>query len=254
MIKINYEYKGQGFPIVFIHGLSDDLRLWDPLLTELSKKYRTITFDLRGHGKSEKPEGPYSMKQFAGDLYGLLQKLDIKEAHFVGFSIGGAILQQFTLLSPDMVKSMVLMSSFSYVNPHLKNELLKLQISLIEGGFASFFDYILPLILDSKHIKENQIEIAEVKKEKIKTVSDDALIRSIDACLEFDIKDSKIDKPALIISGRDDIFTPVQLEEELHKDLKHSKWEIIEDTGHNVLIEENVPLILEMIDDFFETI
>ncbi|MGZ7068393.1 MAG: alpha/beta fold hydrolase, partial [Methanobacterium sp.] len=94
------------------------------------------------------------------------------------------------------------------------------------------------------------------KREKIKTVSEDALISSIDACMVFDIKDSiyKINKPALIISGRDDIFTPLQLGEELHKDLKHSKWEIIEDTGHNVLIEENVPLILEMIDDFFETI
>ncbi len=88
MIKINFEDKGHGFPIVFIHGLSDDLRVWDPLVAGLLDNYRTITFDLRGHGKSEKPAGPYSMEKFAGDLYGLFRNWKSNEAHFIGFSIG----------------------------------------------------------------------------------------------------------------------------------------------------------------------
>lgn len=121
-IKINYMEKGEGFPIVLIHGLSDDLRFWDPLVPSF-KIYRTIVLDLRGHGKSEKPEGPYSIEQFSEDIYQFLLKMNIKKAHFIGFSMGGAILQQFTLDHLQMVQSMVLISSFSYINFYLKRSL-----------------------------------------------------------------------------------------------------------------------------------
>ena len=88
-IKINYIEKGKGFPLVLIHGLSDDLKLWGHLIPELSRNYRIIALDLRGHGSSGKPDSPYSIEQFSRDIYCLLIKLKIKRVHLAGFSMGG---------------------------------------------------------------------------------------------------------------------------------------------------------------------
>lgn len=252
MIKINYIEKGTGFPIVFVHGLSDDLKFWEPLIPELSKNHYVIALDLRGHGKSEKPEGPYSIKQFADDIHEFLLKLEIKKAHFIGFSMGGAILQQFTLQYPEIVESLVLISSFSYINPYLEDKLTILRKSLIEGGFGAFFDEILPLILTQQFIKNNQFEIAEVRKEKIKTESREALIWSIDACIEFNLKDeiSNISKSTLIISGKNDQLTPPGLSKQIYAAINDSIWEKIDNTSHNVFIHENIPILLDIITQF----
>lgn len=254
MIKINYEDKGQGFPVILIHGLSDDLRFWDPIVSELSKNYRTIAFDLRGHGKSDKPEGPYSIKQFVEDIYGVLLRLGIKEAHFIGFSMGSAILLQMALDHPQIVNKLVLISSFSFINHDLENNFINLKECLVEGGFSLFFDKMVPLVLLSESIKENQSTINEIKEEKVKTESEVALINSIDACLNFNIKNeiSKISKPVLIICGKEDIFTPLSFSKQIYKSIKDSKLEIIENTGHNILILQNIPQILEILTNFLD--
>jgi 3-oxoadipate enol-lactonase len=254
MITINYEDKGHGFPVVLIHGLSDDLRFWDPVVAELSKDYRTIAFDLRGHGKSDKPEDSYSIEQFSQDIYRVLLEIGIKEAHFIGFSMGSAILQQLVLDNPQMVKSMILMSSFSYIDSYLKDKFVILRKCLVQDGFTAFFDEVLPLVLTSQFIEGNKDAIRDMKEEKIKTESDDALISSIDACLEFNLKEeiSSISSPVLIISGKEDRFTRRILAEQIHKSIKNSKFEIIENTSHNVIIPENIHLMREIINKFFK--
>lgn len=255
-IKINYEDKGEGFPLILVHGLSDDLRFWDPLTSELSRHYRTIALDLRGHGKSSKPGTPYSIGQFSRDIHSLITKLGIKKAGFIGFSMGGAVAQEFTVVYPEMVSSLVLISSFSYANPDLNNALLKLRESLFEGGFASFFDGILPMVLTPQFIRQNRAALQDVKEEKIKTESPAALINAIDACLEFDIRNSLqvVSKPTLIISGKEDILTPTELAEQTQKLIKHSNLEIIKNTRHNVLIPQNTPYLLELIMKFLKNV
>jgi 3-oxoadipate enol-lactonase len=255
-IKLNYIEKGEGFPLILIHGLSDDLKLWNHLIFELAGDYRAIALDLRGHGNSSKPDIPYSIEQFGRDLYCLLVKLNIEKAHFIGFSMGGAVAQEFVINYPEMVSSLVLISSFSYADCNLTNALLKLKESLVEGGFAAFFDEIIPLILTPKFIKENQAELRHVRGEKIRTESKQALINTIDACIEFDLKDkiSMISKPTLIISGKEDVLTPCELAEQTHRFVEGSRHEIIENTGHNILIPQNRHCLLELILKFLKNV
>jgi len=99
-IEINYEEEGTGPPVILVHGLSDDLTLWMPLTPELSRCYRTIAIDVRGHGHTSKPDMSYSIKLFSEDLSGLVEKLKISQAHMTGFSMGGSIAQQFALNHP----------------------------------------------------------------------------------------------------------------------------------------------------------
>ena len=109
--NLYYEVNGEGQPLVFIHGLGSSTRDWEPQVAEFSKDYQVITFDLRGHGRSAKPPGPYQISMFSADLAGLLQALSVASAHVAGISLGGAVAFQFALDHPSMVRTLTLVNS-----------------------------------------------------------------------------------------------------------------------------------------------
>lgn len=105
--QIYYEVTGTGVPI-FIHGFTLDHRTWQPQVEAFSKRYRVVTYDARGFGKSSLPTGPYD---HVADLHALLEHLGIKQAHIVGLSMGGRIATNFVLFYPEMAISLTLMDS-----------------------------------------------------------------------------------------------------------------------------------------------
>lgn len=125
-VNIFYEVKGQGIPIVFIHP---------PLLTstnfkyqieELSKCFKTIVFDIRGHGNSAISEEPISYPLISSDIVHLLDELNVDKAFLCGYSTGGEIALDFLLSHPERAKGAILISAMSEVNDWL----LKREISL----------------------------------------------------------------------------------------------------------------------------
>jgi pimeloyl-ACP methyl ester carboxylesterase len=134
-IDISYQEEGAGFPLILIHDLSDGSALWAPLMPKFSGHYRTIALEVRGHGESEKPDMPYSIQLFSEDLLCFLQNLKVPNAHVLGFSLGAAVAQQFTLDHSDKTGSLVLLSPFSYNDPDLQDNLEKLRESVVRGGF-----------------------------------------------------------------------------------------------------------------------
>jgi pimeloyl-ACP methyl ester carboxylesterase len=107
-VKLYYEMAGKGFPLVLVHAGICDRRMWDDQFPLLAQEYQTIRYDMRGYGNSLMSGGQFSHR---GDLYQLLRFLDIKQAHFVGCSMGGMTVIDFALEHPEMVKSLVLVSS-----------------------------------------------------------------------------------------------------------------------------------------------
>jgi 3-oxoadipate enol-lactonase len=99
--------------VVLIHGLADDHRLWRYQRRALDDRFRTIAIDLRGHGRSSKPPGPYSVPMFAADVLALLDQLQIERASLVGLSMGGGTSQTFALAYPERVRSLALVSTSS---------------------------------------------------------------------------------------------------------------------------------------------
>ncbi len=253
-IKINYRIEGAGFPLIFIHGVSDDSMLWSSLIPEFSKHYRTIALDVRGHGYSSKPDMPYSIKLFSEDLFQFLKKLDISQAHLLGLSMGGAIAQQFALDHAGKVSSLTLLSTFHYVTIDLQNTFRKLRSSLIKDGFSAFFDEAVRLVVAPEFISANIDAITEMKNRSIKINCTAAIVHALDACMNFDVKNriSQISIPTLIISGEDDIFIPSQLSEQIHYLIKGSKWKVMRDVGHNLLIPEKIQELTQIILEFLE--
>jgi len=106
-----YEIEGEGHPLVLIHGHTANLHLWDDQVPVLSRSFRVVRYDVRGHGRSQAPPSGYSWANYAEDLRQLLVHLNINRAHLVGLSMGGAIALQFALDHPQMASALVLADS-----------------------------------------------------------------------------------------------------------------------------------------------
>lgn len=102
--RLYYEVVGKGVPVVFVHGGLWDSRMWDDQFSEFAQRYRSIRYDVRGHGRSSRPSGAFS---HVDDLYRLLAFLDATDVALVGLSRGGRIAIDFTLEYPNAVRALV---------------------------------------------------------------------------------------------------------------------------------------------------
>ncbi len=111
-VRIHYTDEGRGDPVVLLHGLhsSGDINWRMPgIIAHLTPHYRVITIDLRGHGRSDKPNDPSAYGvQLAEDVVRLLDHLHIRRAHIAGYSMGGMIAMKLLVQHPDRVQSALL--------------------------------------------------------------------------------------------------------------------------------------------------
>ncbi len=97
-----------GPPVVFANSLGTDLRIWDQVVARLPARYRIIRYDMRGHGLSDCPPAPYAMGALVRDAERLLDHLQVRDAAFVGLSVGGMVAQGLAVKRLDLVRAMVL--------------------------------------------------------------------------------------------------------------------------------------------------
>jgi len=107
-INIYYESHGAGRPLVLIAGLGYGLWMWHKMIPGLAEHFRVVVFDNRGAGRSDKPDGPYSVQMLAADTAGLIDALEIEQAAVMGHSMGGFIAQELVLTRPELVGRLIL--------------------------------------------------------------------------------------------------------------------------------------------------
>ena len=108
--ELYYELHGkEGAPwLIFSHSLACTVRMWDPQIAAFKDRYRILAYDMRGHGQSAAPAGPYTLDMLADDVLALMRELKIERARYVGLSIGGMIGQHLALKEPKRFEKMVL--------------------------------------------------------------------------------------------------------------------------------------------------
>lgn len=110
-MELHYQVVGRGPLLVFIHGLGSSGEDWQPQIDYFCDRFTVLTMDLRGHGDSPKPPGPYSIAQMAADLGRLLDRLGLGPGIVIGLSMGGATALQLALDRPDLVRAAVVVNS-----------------------------------------------------------------------------------------------------------------------------------------------
>lgn len=221
--NINYRIKGNGHPLVFIHGGRLELSSWRDQVTYFSRRYRVVTYDIRGHGKSDSPPEGYGMGDCVDDLHELLHYLAMERAYLAGLSMGGYIALSFTLTYPDMVDALILTGTNS--GPVIESLRKKVEGKLAEAASN-------PSDSADRLLKAHLANIARP---------------------DITSRLSEIRKPTLIIVGDRDTSTPRYISEVMSKRIVDSRMVALAGCGHRCN-EERPNLFNSLVDDFLKTI
>jgi 3-oxoadipate enol-lactonase len=129
-ISFNYEVTGKGKNLVLIHAVGDNLNVWYNQVPAFSSHYRVITFDMRGFGKTDSPDGEYSIALLAEDTYALMKAIGVERGYFLGHSLGGRIALELALNHPEMVEALIFANSSPALTPPSKEGPGRLQDTL----------------------------------------------------------------------------------------------------------------------------
>src|SRR5829696_1858323 len=142
------EQVGEGPDVLLIGGLGDTVESWQFQLDGLADRYRVTAFDNRGAGRTAMPEGPVSVEAMADDAAGVLQALEIPSAHVAGFSGGSIIAQELAIRHSELVRSLVLQSTWPVMDPYLRSwslfvhwlvEVAPSERAFLEGFFLDIY-------------------------------------------------------------------------------------------------------------------
>ena len=141
-IVINYALEGPASaPVVTLsHSLATHLSMWDPQIPALVSRYRVLRYDARGHGRTDGPDGPYSLGQLAEDARALLQVLGVARTHFIGLSMGGFVAQGLALRHPELVRALVLANTAATQSAEGRAALAERARGVRAGGMAPLLD------------------------------------------------------------------------------------------------------------------
>jgi pimeloyl-ACP methyl ester carboxylesterase len=134
-IKLAYDDRGTGKPaLVLVHGWTADRSLFALQAEHFARGRRVVSVDLRGHGESDRPKGPYAIATFADDLAYLTERLELGRTVAVGHSMGGNVVLQLAAAHPDRVAAIVMIDPAPFVFPPELRGALTAMVAAIEAG------------------------------------------------------------------------------------------------------------------------
>jgi len=249
--NISYIEKGQGNPIVLVHGIPTSSFLWRDMIEELSTHGRVIALDLPGFGFSDPPRNKdYSISNYARVFERFLQALSVEQATLVCHDLGGPITLTYALRHPDKYERLIILDTF--LHRDLPPWPLSMKMAKIRP-IGEIFMWIGGKSIARAGLQEGVIDKSRVSEGLVKRYympdgNPNKLNRSMLGTLRIDyMKDLEfieknlktIKKPTLILWGENDTFLPLYLGERIQKDIKGSKMERIPNCGH--FVQEDQP-------------
>ena len=237
-IELNYQIAGDGEPLLLIHGLGSSGRDWELQVDHFSNHFKVITFDLRGHGKSGKPPGPYSIKLFAEDSARLLSSLDCSPAHIMGISLGGMVGFQMGIDYPVSVRSLVIVNSTPDLVP--RN---------LQDRLSTWQRYWIIQLMGMRKLGEvlgnrffpypEQDELREIFIERWAENHKPSYLEAMKGIIGWSVYDhiGQIKVPTLVVGSDGDYF-PTEYKEEYVKRLPRGRLEIVKDARHALPAEK----------------
>ncbi|MCX6234952.1 MAG: alpha/beta hydrolase [Bacteroidetes bacterium] len=241
--RIYYEEKGQGTPLIMIHGGGLDNRMWDDQFDVFSKKYRVVRYDVRNHGLSETEGGIFSYHE---DLAALLDSLGISKAILMGLSMGGFIAIDFTLAYPDRVLALIPVSSgltgYDINDPQVKEYEDKMRQAAEAGYLNGIIEYMQRSWTDGPY--RSPSEVNKNVREKVRqmlfgtysTWNGDAEMKRLDPPAVERLQE--IQAPTLVVVGELDMPSILAIADLIEKDVPGSQKIIIKGAAHMVNMEK----------------
>ena len=243
-IDLYYEIHGSGHPLVLIRGLGSNADHWYEQVPAFSAHYQTVVFDNRGIGRSEKPDGPFTISMMADDTVGLMDALQIAKAHVLGVSLGGLIAQQIALDHADRVDGLILCctgcgGAHTVRQPGFENRAAP---EALYGRSREAAEQAQLNLFAAETIQSHPEVVQKYLETSRKHPPDaDVLMRQRQAVEAFDSYEElpRIKAATLILTGAEDALVPPENSRILAQRISGSRLEIVPGGGHQVLIEQS---------------
>src|SRR5215211_1017635 len=228
-IHLAFERHGKGTPLVLIHGFPLDHHMWDELVPLLEETFDVILPDLRGFGDSTTVDSPYSMDDYAADLAGLLDQLDIRKAAIVGHSMGGYVALAFARLYPDRVNGLGLISSQVLADPPERKEgRYKSAADVSANGIGSVVETMTPKFTADESLQS----YARASMERQQPAAYIGALKAMAERVDSTPLLSSFDDPVVIVHGDSDSLIPIDRAREVKVALPQAHLVEIPGAGH----------------------
>jgi 3-oxoadipate enol-lactonase len=238
--RFYYELDGpdEADVLVLSNGILMSTASWGYQVPIFSRHYRVLRYDCRGQWQSDHPAGPYSMEGHAEDLAALLDALSIARAHIGGISYGAEISMVFALKYPERVRSLVLSSAVSQVDPALAG-IARIWLEAARRRDPElFFVATYPFNFSQRWIAANSGALAQARS-RYETLDFDAVAALCQAFLDLDITGElhHVAAPTLLVVGEEDNLKPRAYADIIAREMPHAAYAIIPGAGHAVCWE-----------------
>jgi 3-oxoadipate enol-lactonase len=238
-IDIRYTVTGKGPWVTLSHSLACRLEMWDEEIARLSRRFKVLAYDSRGHGETSAPPGPYTLDMIADDIKGLFDHLGIRKSHWIGLSMGGVFGLATALKYPGLFASIVLADTSS---------------KLSDEGIAAFKDRVATVRAGTMEsmvqptlkrwfkdsFRDKQPQLMKRVAEWIRTTPLEGYCGTSAAIPTIDVTHrlGEITVPCLVLVGADDIAMPPVMAQTLARHLPNARLVVIPDAGHLSNLEQ----------------
>lgn len=224
--------------VVLLHSLAMDHDFWRLVAPALAARAPVVCLDVRGHGQSSKPEGPYSMALFARDVRQVVLALGYRKALVAGASMGGCISLQFALDHPDMTAALALIDTTSWYGPTAPEDWEGRGRKAREEGFSSMVPFQASRWF-SDAFRAARPELVEQCMAVFLANDVDAYHETCRAMGAFDAHEqlSRVAAPTAVIVGAEDYAAPVAMSQYLHESIAGSTLTVIPAARHLTPLE-----------------
>lgn len=239
-IRLHYTERGRGRPVMLLHGFPFDHTIWAAQVGELSKRFRVITPDLRGHGQTPAPEGVYTMSLMASDVLALMDHLGLDRAAWVGHSMGGYITMAGLRIAPERIAGVGLVATQSHADtPEKRLQRLQSAEVVMAKGTAdlalSMMGVLFAPDVDRQSDMAQQIYalmagaapagVAGAQRGMAERPDSADTLRALSA-------------PALVIAGVQDKIVPLDVAQHMAGAIPGAQMVMIEGSGHMPMVEQ----------------
>jgi pimeloyl-ACP methyl ester carboxylesterase len=230
------EQVGQGPDVLLIGGLGDTVESWQFQLDGLSDRYRLTAFDNRGAGRTPLSQGPRSARTMADDAGALLRALEVPSAHVAGFSMGSAIAQELALRHPELVRSLVLMSTYARPDALWRSQLNFWRwLPEVAPSERAFFEAFFTWVYTPRAHADGWVDrVVEDALAFPRQQSVEAFQAQVDVCIAHDTADrlSEIAAPTLVLSGELDIILPPRVGRSVAAGIPNARFDVMPGEAH----------------------
>lgn len=243
--ELFYRREGEGDEtIVFSHGYLMNHTMFKGQVDRLKSDYRCLSFEHRGHGQSGITESGYELDNLVTDAIALMDKLKLGPVHFVGMSTGGFVGMRIALKRPDLLKSLVLMSTSAEAEPTQalkKNNLLLNTVKYI--GWWPVIRQVLSMMFHSSFLRDRRNKpLLQYWKQTVITQNKHAMFdfgKGIFARDNVLPQLAHLSLPVAVIVGAEDVLTPPECAKRMADTIPGAKLYEIADAGHSAAIEKD---------------